>query len=299
MEGDEAILRLHVLPAFGRIAIANIEHDDVQRFVSRHTRLGVAPGTVRKRYRVVFAVLAYAVKNKAMIENVARDVVLPQTRHEEQVFLTAPQIEALAHAITYPQRSPGAYYPEHGLRVLLAAYTGMRAAEIAALRSGNADLLRRRIRVTETTVVAARTVYERQPTKTRQERTVQVPRFLADRLAEYLGPRAADRDALVFPGLRHNSWYRVHFVPAVVQAGLDPAPRFHDLRHTCAALLIAQKAPVLAISRQLGHSTIQVTMDRYGHLLPSLLDDLADGLDAIRNAALATPIGPAEVRRIG
>ena len=55
LEGDEAILRLHVLPAFGKVPIANIEHDDVQRFVSRQTRAGEAPGTVRKRYRVIFA----------------------------------------------------------------------------------------------------------------------------------------------------------------------------------------------------------------------------------------------------
>ena len=53
-----------------------------------------------------------------------------------------------------------------------------------------------------------------------------------------------------------------------------PGLRFHDLRHTHAALLIADGWHPLAISRRLGHSTITVTMDRYGHLLPSLEAEL-------------------------
>ena len=64
------------------------------------------------------------------------------------------------------------------------------------------------------------------------------------------------------------------FRPAVKAAGLPAALRFHDLRHTHAALLIADGWHPLAISRRLGHSTITVTMDRYGHLLPSLEADL-------------------------
>jgi integrase len=58
--------------------------------------------------------------------------------------------------------------------------------------------------------------------------------------------------------------------------------RFHDLRHTCASLLIAQGAHPKAIQAHLGHSSIQVTMDRYGHLFPDALEHLADRLDAAR-----------------
>jgi integrase len=61
---------------------------------------------------------------------------------------------------------------------------------------------------------------------------------------------------------------------------LSPSLRFHDLRHTCAALLIAQGAHPKEIQERLGHSTIQLTFDRYGHLLPTLDERLRDGLDA-------------------
>ena len=75
--------------------------------------------------------------------------------------------------------------------------------------------------------------------------------------------------------LRHVGWFYPRVSrPAVKAAGLPAALRFHDLRHTHAALLIADGWHPLAISRRLGHSTITVTMDRYGHLLPSLEADL-------------------------
>ncbi len=78
------------------------------------------------------------------------------------------------------------------------------------------------------------------------------------------------------------------FGPAV-RAALPEAKhalRFHDLRHTCASLLIAAGAHPKAIQVRLGHSSISITMDRYGHLLPSVDDALAGALDATHAAAL-------------
>ena len=79
------------------------------------------------------------------------------------------------------------------------------------------------------------------------------------------------------PLRRH--FLRRHFHPAVERAGIEAGLRFHDLRHTCVSLLIAQGAHPKEISERLGHSTIRLTYDRYGHLLPSLDDRLRDGLD--------------------
>ena len=73
------------------------------------------------------------------------------------------------------------------------------------------------------------------------------------------------------------SWNRRYFKPATLEAGLDGL-RFHDLRHTCAALLIAQGAHPRAIMERLGHSSVTVSLDRYGHLFPSLDEALTEGL---------------------
>jgi integrase len=95
---------------------------------------------------------------------------------------------------------------------------------------------------------------------------------------------AASASELVFtspegePLRRRNFWART-WRPAVVAAGLDPMPRFHDLRHTHAALLISAGVPMKAIQERLGHSSIVMTMDRYGHLLADVDDALLAVLD--------------------
>ncbi len=84
-----------------------------------------------------------------------------------------------------------------------------------------------------------------------------------------------------------------YFKPAVRRAGLPDGLRFHDLRHTCVALLVAQGAHPRAIMERLGHSSIEVTLGRYGHLFPSLDAGLVDGLqqayEASRNS-LSRPV---------
>ena len=76
-----------------------------------------------------------------------------------------------------------------------------------------------------------------------------------------------------------------HFKPAVARTGLPPALRFHDLRHTYAGLLIAQNAHPKAIQERIGYSSIQVTFDVYGHLLPGVSEQLTEGLDAAYHRA--------------
>jgi len=67
---------------------------------------------------------------------------------------------------------------------------------------------------------------------------------------------------------------------------------FHELRHTAAALAIAQGAHPLVIKERLGHSSITVTLDRYGGLFPSLDEAIADGLDGVLREQLAAKPRP-------
>jgi integrase len=69
-------------------------------------------------------------------------------------------------------------------------------------------------------------------------------------------------------------------MPAVQRAAIQPPPRFHDLRHHAAAAAIAQGAHLKAISAPLGHASVAMTLDVYGHLFPSLDEDLATRLDS-------------------
>lgn len=198
-----------------------------------------------------------------------------------ELFLSAEQVIDLSAAIDAP----------YGVLVTFAAYSGLRAGEIGGLRVGRLDLLRAKVDVAEALKDTAGRLHFG-PTKNHERRTVRLPRFLCHLLGAYLAGRPNGSSDLVFTSpqgapLRHNAFYRRQFKPAVAAAGLPSELRFHDLRHTCAALLIAQGAHPRAIMERLGYSSITVTIDTYGHLFPALDEALSDGLERTYQAARA------------
>ena len=275
-EDYRSLLHNHVLPAFGNRAVASLDTLAVRAWLAGLVSRGLSPSRAKHAYYVLYAVLEAAIQAGALVRNPAAGVRPPRSHSREMHFLSAAEVERLAEAIV----------PPYGVLVRFAAYTGLRAGEIAALRVKRLDLLRGTVRVVEAaSEVGGRLIAG--PTKTHAERTVRLPRFLRDELAAYLASPPRDRDAFVFTApkggpLRHHNFYQRQFCPALVRAGLPAQIRFHDLRHTCASLLIAQGAHPKAIQAHLGHSSIQVTMDRYRHLFPDALEHLADRLDAAR-----------------
>jgi integrase len=235
--GYVAALNTHVLPSLGDLPIGRIEQVDIRRMVADLLVAGAAPGTVRGARKVARLVFDTAIGSGALRANPCDGVRVPRSEHDEMVFLAPAQLEALAGAI-------GARY---GTLVRLAAYTGLRAGELGALRVGRVDLLRGRIEVVESLAEEPGRGLVFGPTKTNERRAVPLPRALCDELGEYLSGRCREPDSLVFtaPGggpLNHRNFYRRHFRRAVTAAGLPERLRFHDLRHTCAALLISQGA---------------------------------------------------------
>ncbi|MBW3664263.1 MAG: tyrosine-type recombinase/integrase [Actinobacteria bacterium] len=128
------------------------------------------------------------------------------------------------------------------------------------------------------------------PKTSASKRTVSVPAGLVELLTEHLGHRSVRRSGLVYatgsgtPMRRSN--FRKVWKRAVERAGWTEGHRlegltFHELRHTAAALAIAQGAHPLTIKERLGHSSIRTTMDTYGHLLSAQDEALADALDGL------------------
>jgi integrase len=176
--------------------------------------------------------------------------------------------------------------------IYTGAYSGMRAGELAALRIENTHLIAREVEVVASMSEIGGTLVPG-PTKTGKARTIGLPGFLCDMLGEHIA-RYPSSDGFVFTmaeggPIRHRNLYRRHFKPAVARAGLDPELHFHALRHTCAALLIARGRHMEEIKVHLGHSSIRVTSDRYGHLFPSARRSLGDGLDALYRTSLDAP----------
>jgi hypothetical protein len=163
--------------------------------------------------------------------------------------------------------------------------------------SGEGGLKRRRLNLLHSSLEVAETIVEvrgklsfGQPTTAASRRTLALPPFLAEELRTHLDRFVTHRE-LVFAGRDGEPMRRTNFrspvwLPAVESVGLSPL-RFHDLRHTAAGLMIARGAHPKLLQSRLGHSSIQVTFDVYGHLLPALDKELAKALEATRTAALS------------
>jgi integrase len=221
------------------------------------------------------------VEARLIAQSPCRSIRLPRIPRTEQRFLTAEQIERLADAIA----------DEYQALVYAAAYLGCRWGELVGLKRENLNLLKREVAIIGTMEEVGGELRYHEETKTSSSRrSLTVPLFLAAILARHL--ESAPITPFLFTGrdgalLRRSNFRRRHFKPALRRAGLESAVRFHDLRHTCAALLIAQSAHPKEIQARLGHASITTTLDLYGHLMPSLGAQLDTALDKARDEARA------------
>jgi integrase len=282
-------LRTHILPTFASLSVGEIEPADVRAWVSRMVASGRAPGTVIAAYRTFSRIMKTAVIEGLIARSPCIGIDLPRDRRAEMLFLSAEEVAALADAIE----------DRYAALIFTAAFSGARWGELAALKVERLNLLRGTLEIRES-LSEVNGHLSVGPTKTGTSRAVSLPAFLRDMLGEHLA-RFPSPEGFVFSsaegGPLRRTFYRRHYRPAVARArladgtGLPEGLRFHDLRHTCVALLIAQGAHAKEIAERLGHSTVRLTLDRYAHLLPSLDERLREGLEGAYQEALAASNG--------
>jgi integrase len=271
----ERDLRLHILPRFGRIQLAKITPRDVRAWLAEMTAAGEGASAIRRRFSVFRKILNDAVAMDMLARTPCRGVTPPADTRGEIKVLTAGEIAQLAEAMPAWCRS----------WVWTAAYTGLRWSEMMGLRREDVDLLRRTITVRRQIIeVNGRFEGFGDPKTAAGRRTIDLPAFLCEILAQQLAERSqAGPGGLVFVNTRGNSPHSSSFSSqawAKARAKIGrPDLRWHDLRHTAVALAIANGAHPKAIQERMGHASITITLDRYGHLFPSLGLQIADGLD--------------------
>jgi integrase len=201
----------------------------------------------------------------------------PRRERAEMRFLDWSEAERLAFETVEP-------YDD---LVRFACLTGLRQGELFALRDRALDLRRGTI-VVEAGARDGKLV----PTKTTAgRRQVCLSGEALRVLREQLLARAPNELGLVFPTPNGAVWRKDNFMsrifrPAVRRADLTPL-RFHDLRHTYAALMVAAGAHPKLLQAQLGHTSINVTLNTYGHLFPDAFADVGDALDRLVLSAAA------------
>jgi integrase len=301
----ESALRVHLVPEFGQFYLTEITRRDIDIFVAdwatagpkfqkrveaarelervrarderrarRAVRLGSSPKTIANALVPFREMLSHATEWGYLSSNPAERVKRPRSeRQSDEMFVLRPhQIRLLLdHA------------PEESRTLLLCAVTtGVRRGELIGLRWGDIDWHGRRLWIRRSVGPGGRF---QQPKTPGSVRAVALTPTLVSALRRYrLASRFKADDELIFPSERGTpldgrNLVQRQFAPALRKAGL-PHMRFHDLRHTYASLLIAQGEHPKLISEQLGHASVQITLDRYGHLMDQSYGDASERLEA-------------------
>jgi integrase len=184
----------------------------VQRYVNRlASDPNISSAQMRGIYSTLRAAINHGVKMNKVKVNSCVKIDLPRSRRQEMLCLSATEVRSLAEAID----------PHYRVLIYTAAYTGLRAGELLALRRQDVDLLRG-------TITVRRSLKDHNghlsfgETKTGTTRTVSLPKFLTRMLSEHFALSPGLPDALVFASktglpLRHGNFTRRHFRPTVIR----------------------------------------------------------------------------------
>jgi integrase len=270
VSGYESLLRSRVLPPLGTMPLNKVSPAVVDAWVADMIDDGLSPSRIRQSHQLLGAMMRLAVRRGLISSDPTDGTELPAAINREQRFLTAAELQAIAKGM--PERLRAA--------VWTLGIAGLRFGEMAALKPADIDILRRRIAIRRSvTEVGGRLVSG--CTKNRKTRSVAIPKALAEILAAHLATHERDT---AFPnskgGTLRVSNFRSHILKACEATGVESI-RIHDLRHTAASLMLAVEPDLHLVMRQLGHSSISVTVDRYGHLMPDRAEQVADKLDAL------------------
>jgi integrase len=289
LRGYRQALDTYLLPVLGGRKLNTVTTADLQELVDRWQAEGQSASTIRNSIKPLQAIYRRARSREGLPVNPTHDLELPSPAPKE-VEIIAPEVASRMLAAA-PERDRALW--------ATALYAGLRYGELRALRWGAVDLAGGTIRVRESWDAKEGSIAPK--TRTSQ-RTTPMPGVLRDHLVDRrLAVEDAGDDVLVFGAapdrpFHANVVYRRADL-AWKRAGLGRL-RLHQARHTYASFMIAAGVNAKALSSFMGHSSIKVTFDLYGHLMPgteaeaaalldTYLDDQVKGGAALARAATA------------
>ena len=276
LRGYEHTLRRRVLSELGGEPIADIRRADLQELVDRWVGAGLAPATVQATIIPVKAIFRRELELDRLKLNPTIGLRLPAVRNGRD--RVADPAEAVALLVAVPEADRAIW--------ATAMYAGLRLGELRALRVGRIDLDAGHLNVEK-----GWDQFEGEiDTKGRNSRRVPIPEVLREHLAAHLlrTGRRSRPGALAFGQTDDEA-----FEPQGVRDRADEAweaaeldrIKLHECRHTFASLMIAAGVNAKALCDYMGHSSIQVTYDKYGHLMPGNEAQAAELLDRYLRAA--------------
>jgi len=273
----------HISPAVGHVKLTKLSPQDVQRMMARIMKAGRSARTAGHARAILRNALGEAVKWGLLARNVAALADPPRTTTIERVTFTPDQARAFFEGIQWDRE--GALY-------LLTLACGLRMGEVTGLCWDDMDLEAGTLRVRQTLQRGSGAWRVGEPKSSTSRRQLAIPpvaveglrlhRLQQQREREKAGPLWADTMGLVFTtemGEPVNPSSLTRRFRGKLTTLKLPQMRFHDLRHSCASLLIAQGVHPRLIMETLGHSQIGITMNLYGHVAPIVQREVASQMN--------------------
>jgi integrase len=279
----EQLARMYVIPNIGEVVLKDLSTETLQALFSWLIGQGVGTYTVVKIHTLLHSALKVAVDAGIISRNPASRAHPPKPANTEMKILDEGQVSQFL-----------VYVMGHRWEALfhLAIATGMRQMELLGLKWDDLDWIQKKVKVERQLVRPDKTGVKFQGTKTRfgqrsialGDQTINVlrghyERQQADRLSagkkwvEYGLMFANSRGGPIEPRNLLTEFHQL-----LDRAGL-PSIRFHDLRHTAASLMLNHGVAPIVVSRRLGHSKASITLDIYGHLIPSMQEGVGQLMD--------------------
>jgi integrase len=282
-ERYEQMVRLHISPVLGRLKLKNLTPAHVRGHYREKLDAGLSPRTVQYVHVTLHKALKQAVMDGLIPRNATDAVKPPQVRREEMQPLSPEQVKVLLEAAR-DERLEALY--------VLAVTTGLRQGELLGLKWEDVDLEARTLRVRRTLATTKGGPQLAAPKTKSSRRTVRLTQGAVNALRSHLERQLKEIDragslwrenGLIFASEAGDPLDRRYvtnhrFKPLLKQAQL-PLVRFHDLRHTCATLLLGRNVNPKIVSEMLGHASIAITLDTYSHVLPNMQGEAAKAME--------------------
>ena len=281
-ERYEQISRMHIVPMLGGVKLKALSPTHV-RGLYKEKLSSLSPRTIQYIHVTLHKALKQAVRDGLIPRNATEAVKPPQVPREEISPMSPEQVKMLLDAAS-GDRLEALY--------VLAVHSGLRQGELLGLKWDDIDLEAGALHVRRALTTARGGPRLAAPKTKGSRRRVSLTGAAAEALKGHLECQLEEIDqagslwqenGLVFASeagapLDRRDVTSRRFKPLLERAGL-PHFRFHDLRHTCATLLLTQNVNPKVVSEMLGHSSIAITLDTYSHVLPTMQDSAARALE--------------------
>ena len=282
-ERYEQIVRVHLKPTLGRLKLKSLTPTHLRGLYREKLDAGASNRTVQYIHTTLRRALQDAVTDELILRNVADGIKAPRPKKKEINPLSPEQVRTFLEATRDD--------PLEALYVL-AIHRGLRQGELLGLKWDDVNLEAATLHVRRTLSLTRDGHVFEQP-KNGKGRSIELTQSAADALRSHLQRQLKEIEALgdeyqdqglIFPGERGQPmrpWTLTRKLQRILERVGLPHMRFHDLRHTCATLLLSKGVHPKFVQELLGHATISITLDTYSHVIPAMGDQTRKAIEDV------------------